>query len=218
MTALTQQYWPAVYAFLRGKGLNPTDAGEVTQDFFVQVVLGRDLFERADRAKGRLRNLILKSLQNYRRDGDRREKVRGAGRTISLEQIEREEGRLAGSISGDVEVLFERRWALGLLEEAYRRCEQHFRQVGKEGHWMIFLAHQLRPALTGGRRPSLSDICEAAGFDTPSQAASASREVRHRVQVLLPEVVAETLDDPSDLEEELENVRQLLQGTAGKVV
>ncbi len=56
LAALTVRYWPAVYAFLRGRGLGPEHASEVTQDFFVQVVVARQLFDRAKAERGRLRS------------------------------------------------------------------------------------------------------------------------------------------------------------------
>ncbi len=147
-------------------------------------------------------------------DRARAEKARGAGKTISIDEFRREESKLRGSISGDVDALFERRWAMGLIEEAYRRCEAHFRSAGKVGHWTVFFRHELHPALTATAAPPLEEVCREAGFDTPAQAASAKKEVRRRLQILLREVVAETLDDPEGVEDELDSIRQVLSGTA----
>jgi hypothetical protein len=71
--AVLAEYWRPVYYDLRRKGLGHDRAEDLTQEFFEEVVLGRDLVPRADRAKGRFRNLPLVALERYVRSVGRAE-------------------------------------------------------------------------------------------------------------------------------------------------
>ncbi len=108
--------------------------------------------------------------------------------------------------------MFDRRWAVGLIEETFRRCQSHFEATDRAGHWGLFERRELTPALTGVKPPPLAECCAAAGFETPGQAASAVQEVRRRARILLREVVAETLDEGDDVDAELDNVWCILGG------
>ena len=62
---LLKLYWKPVYCFLRRKGYDNESAKDLTQDFFHEVVLGRDLIQRADPSKGRFRSFLLTALKRY---------------------------------------------------------------------------------------------------------------------------------------------------------
>jgi RNA polymerase sigma-70 factor (ECF subfamily) len=62
---LAERYWPPVYAFLRRSGNDPEAAKDLAQDFFFEVVLGRQLFQQADPARGRFRTFLLTALRRY---------------------------------------------------------------------------------------------------------------------------------------------------------
>lgn len=221
MNELIRRYWPPVYAHLRAKGRSGEEAAEQTQAFFAEVVIGRDLFEKADQVKGKLRTYMITALNRFCVDQHRRRQARGAGITIPLEGIQREEERLrsppaepAGSPSAaDVSNrAFERRWALNLLEEALRRCEARFRGNGRAAYWELFEARVLLPQVRGQSPAPLADLAETFGFDTPAQAASAVHLVRQRSVAILREVVAETLDEDDDIDAELNLMREYLAG------
>jgi len=59
---LLERYWKPVYCYLRRRGYNNEDAKDLTQGFFQEVVLGRELIPQADRSKGRFRTFLLTSL------------------------------------------------------------------------------------------------------------------------------------------------------------
>ena len=210
MEILVNRYWPPVYAYLRARGQTRNSAAEQTQAFFVEVVFGRDLFRRADRRRGRLRSLLLASLKNYRRDQGRRRAVRGSDLTIPLEQLAREDAKLGASTDGRVDLPFERRWAMGVLEEAMRRCEAHFRAGGRAGHWELFEARVLTPAISGNEQTPLAELAGPAGFNSATLAAAAVQVVTRRIHALLREVVAETLEEGADVDAELAEVRRYL--------
>ena len=210
MATLLGRYWPPIYAYLRRTGKLQEEATELTQAFFADVVLQRGLFEHAQPHRGRLRALLLSSLKRFLRDRVRRGSARRAGMTISLEQLEREDAIAADDPSGDVQEAFERRWAMLVLEEALRRCGQHFRSTGRQRHWAAFEAYVLRPSITMSRPMPLATVAREAGFESAEAVAGALRTVRKRAMTLLREVVAETATDREDREAEYRLVVSLL--------
>jgi hypothetical protein len=207
--AIVNRYWPAVYAAVRAMGSSADQAAETTQAFFADVVIGRRLLEAADQSRGRLRSLLRTALKRYRIDMARREAVRDGGRLVPLEKFEREEQQLTRVIQGaDPDSAFDRRWAAAVLEEALVRTERHFRQTGRERHWLIFEARVVIPALRSCDPPLLGQIAPELGFRGVPEAAAAVQVVRKRAMALLREVVAETVE--GDQEAELEYVLRLL--------
>jgi len=209
LEALILRYWPAVYAHLRAAGQDRDAAAELTQAFFADVILDRDLFSKARPGRGKLRTLLLTALNRFRIDRHRRAAARGAEITIPLEALHLEDARL-GRAARDGEQVFERRWAMGLFEEALRRCESHFRESGRAAHWELFEARILRSAISGNEPGPLGEMPEAMGFASPALAAAAVQVVKRRAMALLREVVAETVDNPADVEAELADVRRFL--------
>ncbi len=212
LSVLYERYWPPVYAHLRAHRHSAEEAAGLTQDFFEDVVLRRRLLERADRSRGRLRTYVLSALENYCRDRHRRRSARQASGHLPLAALHREEGRLARPGAEGNGQVFERRWALGLLEEALRRCESHFRGGGRDAHWALFEARVLVPALGSVAPVPLVELAGATGFASPEAAAAALQTVKRRALMLLREVVAETLSDLSDADDELERVRRYILG------
>ncbi len=219
---LIDRYWPPVYAHLRSRGTDREAAAELTQAFFVDVVLERGLFEKAEQNRGKVRSLLLTALKRFQIDQHRRGEARGAGRTISLAQLQIEDARLGGASAPGSEVscatesmngtdhAFDRRWAMGIFEEALGRAESHFRKTGRDAHWELFELRVLQPAITRNEAPPLLELAQAGGFASPSLGAAAVQVVKRRVASLMREVVAETVDDTADVDEELAEVRRYL--------
>ena len=207
---LTRVYWPPVYGWLRRTGSDPDRAADLTQSFFLEVVLRRGLFDRAEISGGRLRTLILAALKRYRIDQHRRESARPDGGALSVGMLIEEETLLRQNAESDPERAFDRRWAVSVLEEALRRCERHFADGDRDCHWVAFVGHVLRPAVTQTESASYRDLAQELDFAKPRDVASAVQVVRRRVKHLLVEVVAETTTDSEDAGEELARIRELL--------
>jgi DNA-directed RNA polymerase specialized sigma24 family protein len=209
LQSLVERYWPAVYAYLRRQGHSRDSASELTQAFFSDVVVGRSLFGRADECNGRLRTLLLRSLRNFCIDQTRRARTSRTVLTLSI-TFEVEEAKLESIPCSEGEATFDRRWALSLFEEALRRCETHFRRTGRDSHWELFEQRILTPAVTGNAPAAYTAASCAAAFNTTALAAAAVQVVKRRFISLLREVVAETVENPADVEQEFLNVRNLL--------
>ncbi|TVQ54252.1 MAG: hypothetical protein EA377_05930 [Phycisphaerales bacterium] len=211
LDTLSRQYWQPIYIILRRRGFDPEAAAELTQRFFADVVFQRDLFERADEARGRLRSLLLTALTNFVADDHRQTRRHHSnGIEIQLDALQREECLLHQHTAGSPELEFERRWAIVQLEEAMHRCRQHLHEANLQRHWDAFEVAILRPAISGNAAPPQHEIAKECGFPSAAHVASALKVVRKRFRILLREVIAETVDNPDDRDAEYVRLRSVL--------
>lgn len=196
---LCERYWAPVYAYLRREGRRPEAAAELAQAFFVEVVQTRGLWDRADQSRGRLRSLLLTALQNYCRSVRRRER----SRDIAVRELAELRRSVADAPDASAaRTVFEREWGRATVGEAVRRCEAHFVRAGRSGHWRLFETCYLLPAMGHASRPEMDRAATEAGFESAAGASAALQVVRTRFRALLAEVVAETVEDPSDVADE----------------
>lgn len=193
--ALARQYLPAVYGFLLRRGVPADRAEETAQSFFVDVVLTRRLFERADSGVGRLRSLLIRALENYRVDLHRRERARPALRGLDPGVLEGVRDRLRspasrGRTAGQV---FDVEWGLGVLAEACRRCGASFLESGREGHWRVFEARHINPCGGAGLAsvPSMASLSKEHGFESEHAARAAQQVVCRRFRHVLGALLIE---------------------------
>src|SRR5262249_47503652 len=147
LAALCRAYWYPLYAFLRREVGSADRAEELTQEFFARL-LEKDFLSAVDRARGRFRSFLLACCRHFlsnQRDHDRAEK-RGGGRPpVSLDLRGADERYLREPAHGlTAERLFERRWALTLLEQTLERLGAEYRAEGKGA-----LYERLQAALVG---------------------------------------------------------------------
>jgi len=194
-------YWYPLYAFARRKGLDPEAAADLVQGFFTQLLEKRALAS-VDRAKGKFRSFLLASCSHYlcnRSDHDRAAK-RGGGRVpIAIDRLDAE-GRYHREPAHELtaERLFERQWAITLLDRTLGRLEGEMAAAGKS-----LQLEALRPALLAdAQRVPYADIAADLGLSAEAARAAASR-LRRRYRELLREEVAGTLKDPADVDDEV---------------
>lgn len=191
-----QAYWYPIYAFIRRRGVSVEDAEDLTQGFFVRL-LEKDILAAADQEKGRLRTFLLTCLRRYLADeNDRRfARKRGANVTFSLDLGGAEERYRCEPASADLtpDRLFQRRWAVTLLESALASIEAGFEQEGKGE-----LFASLRPFLGYGRTTDESYAAASARLGMPEGTLKSHvSRLRQRWREVLFEEVSKTLDDPT---------------------
>ncbi len=131
---LCRIYWRPIYSFVRRQGAGPEEAQDLTQAFFARLLERRD-FETVRRERGRLRSYLLASMKNFLSKARDREMAvkRGEGRPlISLDDLlarERVDQEPAHKLSADR--IYERRWALTLLEQVLVRLRSEYEAAGK---------------------------------------------------------------------------------------
>src|SRR3954471_10218810 len=147
LARLCRAYWYPLYAFVRRQGHGPHDAQDLTQGFFARLLEKKDL-AAVDRSKGKFRSFLLAAMKHYlANEWDRaRAQKRGGGLAlISIDDAEAE-GRYAHEAAeqSTAEQLFDRRWALTLLDQVLARLEDEMAAAGK--HAMF---NALKFSLTG---------------------------------------------------------------------
>lgn len=123
---LCRTYWWPIYSFIRRQGAGPEEAKDLTQSFFALLFERRDL-EAVRREKGRLRSFFFASLKNFLANERRCAAAakRGEGRAlISLDELlARKRADLEPPDTLSADRIFERRWALTVLEQVLGRLE-----------------------------------------------------------------------------------------------
>lgn len=191
---LCRMYWHPIYSMIRRKGYNAGDAADLTQDYFARLLDGR-LMRVADRGRGRFRTLLRTDCRYFLADEvDRRTAVkRGGGRTsISIDADGERRFLLAGRDEDDPEQMFDRVWALTLLDRAHDRlaCIEV-----KAGRTKAF--EHLQGTLTGHPRPRpYGEIAERLGMSVDAVQAAVVR-LRRRYRDALRTEIAATLKTPT---------------------
>jgi DNA-directed RNA polymerase specialized sigma24 family protein len=208
LESLCGTYWYPIYAFVRGTGRLPPEAQDLTQDFFVQL-LSKDFLQVVTPEKGRFRTFLRMALTRFlANEWDRsRAQKRGGGvahlsfdTALAEERLGREEGR---GLAPDR--LYDRSWALTLMEEVMARLEQEYRAEGKSE-----LCQQLQPHLTAERGSiDYAEVARKLGV-----AEGAARVALHRFRKRFREVfrqsIAETVSTPEEVESEMRLVLEIL--------
>jgi RNA polymerase sigma factor (sigma-70 family) len=206
---LCRTYWRPVFSFIRRQGAGPEEAEDLTQGFFALLLERRDL-ETVRREKGRLRSYLLVSLKHFLTNERYRATTikRGEGhRLVPLEALGQREGAditPADTLTADQ--IFERRWALTVLEEVLSRLRDEYSAARNAG-----LFDRLKKLLTDEPdRPSQAQIAEEFGM-TENAVKQAFHRLRRRYRELLHEQIAHTVIAPGDIEDELRHLVAVLR-------
>jgi RNA polymerase sigma factor (sigma-70 family) len=199
LVSLCEHYWYPLYAYLRRCGYPSDQAKDLTQEFFVRVLEGRYL-DRADPEKGRFRSFILTSLKFFVADqADRdRARKRGGGMVVPLEVSSGEERYQREPAHDETpERIFERRWALSLLDRVIEKLRNEFVQNGRAEHF-----ERLKIFLLGQSDAPYAAL--AREMNTSEGALKvAIHRLRKRYRELFRQEIADTVADPAEVESEL---------------
>lgn len=210
MQDLAKTYWPPVYALLRRRGLDREQAAELTQAFFSEVVVQRQLFDQADASRGALKSLIRVAVNRFVTDQHRRKNAGPSKSLLSIDQFSDEDDALRDDKHSDPDELFDRRWALAVLDEALRRCEKHFCIIGKSKHWEAFYDRIIKPSMTMQSAPSHHQVALELGLPSRDESMSFVRVVRKRVLAMIRQIISENTKDPADQQAEFDTIVRLL--------
>ena len=207
---LCRTYWRPLYGFVRRHGLGREEAQDLVQEFFARLLEHRNL-DTVRREKGRLRSYLLVSLKRFlaterhRASGVKRYQ---SGPHIPLDELlesDVTDFELAETLSADR--LYERRWALAVLEQVLGRLESEYQAAGN-----AVLFDQLKEFLVGERgRPTQAEIATDLGM-TENAVKQAFHRLRQRYRVLLREEIAHTVTAPGDIEDELRHLVYVVRG------
>jgi len=208
LSALCQKYWHPVYAFVRGRGYDPDESLDLTQTFFARLI-EKNYLASADRDRGRFRSFLLTAAKHFlANEWDRANALkRGGGqRPASLEQAQEEQWQATAAVErATPESLYERRWALLVLENVMLKLRAEFVEAGKGADFdrlSVFLEKDADSV-------SYETLAKELGVSAGSLRMSVHR-LRRRYRDLLRAEIAESVFGQEEIDEELRFLLSIL--------
>jgi len=198
---LCRTYWYPIYSYVRRRGNGPEDAEDLAQEFFARL-LDKQWLEGVEKNGSRFRSFLLSALNGFlANEYDRATAAkRGGGRQIlSLDADDAERRYALEPVTHETpERIFDRRWALTVLDRALARLKSETTVSGKARHFDL-----LSPFLS--RTPDAGEYAPmAAGLGISAGAVGvAVHRLRQRYRELVRSEIAETLSDPSRVDSEM---------------
>jgi RNA polymerase sigma factor (sigma-70 family) len=210
LAELCRAYWLPLYAYVRRRGHSREDAEDLVQAFFARF-LEKNYLDGLNAERGKFRAFLLASLKHFLAnewDKSQRQKRGGGALHLSLDWQSAEE-RLqhepADNTSPDR--IFDREWALALLEQVIARLRDECASDGKSA-----LYEQTKGFLMlGEQATSYGDAARVLGWEEGAVRVAVHR-LRKRYRELLREEIASTLSDPSQVQQELQSLQAALAG------
>jgi RNA polymerase sigma-70 factor (ECF subfamily) len=201
LSALCEAYWYPLYAYVRRRGLDPDDARDLTQGFLTSLLERRDFDDlRPDR--GRFRAFLLASLKHFlANDAARRQTLKRGGAVVLLplafDEAE-DRYRFEPVESATPETLYERRWALTLIERVLAQLRREWEAHGRAQEFDELKASLLGGAPAGG----YAAVADRLGSSEGAIRVAAHR-LRRKFQTRLRQHIAETVSDPAEIDDEI---------------
>ncbi len=204
LESLCGTYWYPLYAFLRRKGYSPDDSQDLTQDFFATLI-EKDFLKAIDPERGRFRWFMMDAIKKFAASWNAAQSAqkRGGDRKILSLEFEKGENRYQREpVDGwTAEKLFDRRWALALLDNAMSTLQEQYRATGKQRHFealKIFLTPDSSP-------PAYADVAQELDLSLTAVKVAIHR-LRDKYREVVLQQVADTLDNNELLEDEFDRL------------
>ena len=201
---LCRTYWYPLYAYVRRRGHNAHEAQDLTQEFFARFLESHALRD-VSREKGRFRSFLLAAMNHFLANEWKRGqtlKRGGAVSIISLDEAAAEERyQLEPATDLTPERIYERRWALTLLDQVLARLREEYVSAGKGT-----LFEQLKIFLSDAK--GAMSYAEAVARTGLSEAAArqAVHRMRQRYRELMRAEIAHTVSSPKEIDEEVRHL------------
>ena len=207
------RYREPVLAYLRGRGSRAEQAEDLVQDFFLHAIRC-GLFEKAEAARGRFRNLLLTALQHYAAKAHRAERAQlrhPAGGFAGADVAEIPEGVLPAD-HATPERAFLRGWAGTIVRRVLAALEAEYAGRERRAHYEIFRRLMIAPILEGTEAPAQRELAKELGL-TEKEVANRLVTTRRAYQRLLRTEVATYARTEAETEEEIRELFTLLART-----
>ncbi|HET9483570.1 MAG TPA: sigma factor [Xanthomonadales bacterium] len=200
---LCHAYRPAVLAYVRLRGYGPNDAEDLTQGFFARMV-EKEFHAAADPQRGRFRAFLLTLLKRHLINADitAARAKRGGGATHVSWEPDGAAAQVDPAADGDPERAFELAWAVTVVDRALARLRREAEAAGK-----LALFERLQDFLV--ELPDDADYARVAGEMgmRRNTLAVAVHRMRQRLRALICAELADTVEDPGQVDAELDSLR-----------
>ena len=204
LATLCRVYWYPLYAYARRRLDRPEEAQDLTQGFFAEL-LEKEFLRGVDPKRGKFRSFLLTAFKHYlskQRDKEAAQKRGGGRRPIPLDfQTGESRYLLEPADHTTAEIVYERRWALTLLDQTLTQLRDEFTKAGKQR-----LFEGLKETLTGdGTSRTYAEM--AAELDMTELAVKvAVHRLRRRYQEVIRAAIAQTVASPDEVDDELRDL------------
>jgi RNA polymerase sigma-70 factor (ECF subfamily) len=204
---MCREYHRPVFVVLRARGFAEQEAEDLTQDFFLRL-FESSAWKRAERGKGRFRSFLLGTLTHMLQHvwvSSQRQKRGGGTRIESLEAAQEKGGEAAAADEGNTEMVFDREWALRLIQSAFAKVEGEFEEAGRAEEFAV-----LRRFLPGVEVPLRYDEAARLLGKSEGLVKSMIHRLRDDYRRALRGLVARTVSAAHEVDEELAYLHQVL--------
>ena len=205
LAELCRTYWRPIFSFVRARGHSIEDAQDLTQDFFV-TILRNNWLQHADRNRGRFRSLLLRSLQNFLINAAEKTNARKRGGNVDFISWDNWIAEAPSQLSLPVHALeslpperiFDLTWATTVVEHAFQQLREECESRGK-----LWLFQALSSHLTDERdEVSYASLSAELGM-AETGVKKHLHNMRQRYRSLLRAEVAQTVENPADVDDEI---------------
>lgn len=209
---LSKTYWKPVYCYVRKKGYANEAAKDLTQSFFCEIVLGRDLLRSADPTKGRLRTFLLVALERYLASSLRhasRLKRGSQAVHVPLDGSDQAAFDVPDSLPNPDQAFYYA-WITELLDHVLAEVKQEYCGTGRQQHWEVFRLRLLEPILHNAVPLGLPEICQSIGVKNPAKASNMIETVKRRFRAVLKRHLRNLVSSDEEAEEEFREIMTYL--------
>ena len=209
LNSLLLTYLPVLEWYLgRHTGLDPHRKEDMVQGFIASKVIRQQILTRANRSRGRFRTFLLNAFQNYIRDELRRSaaarRAPPGGPPVPLDQ--------AAEVAGNYDMArqLHQAWVRQVVATAITAMEEDCSANDRNDVWQVFHLRLLNPMLSGSAPQPYGQLVKDLGLQSPSQASNLLITAKRMFSRHLRAVVQETVADPAQAEDELQELRKCL--------
>ena len=207
---VVERYQDNLVAHLSLKfGVDYPHAQDLVQGFLLERVLKGNLLSRADRGRGRFRNFLLRSIDNYAMNVLRHENAqqrRPPGGVISLDELAAREH----SINQAIDLEFDKAWAMSVMEQCCALMEAECSSTGRSHIWSVFSARLLEPMVNDASPRDYEALATELGFESRKQVMDALTTGKRMFQRVLRSLLHAQAVDSDHVEEEIRVLMEIL--------
>jgi len=200
---LCRHYWSPLNHFIRSRGYREAEAQDLTQEFLMHL-MERSALKKPDRLKGKFRSFLLGALVHFLHDERDRRLAQKRGGNVPHESVE--DDTVASNVdSGASAILFDREWALSILENALSQVQNEL-GAGDGARKLAVLQRFLPGAL---EVPTYESAAEELGLSLAALKSEVHR-LRQRFRAVVRQEIAGTVSAPHEIDEELAYLQSIL--------
>ncbi|MEO2018361.1 MAG: sigma-70 family RNA polymerase sigma factor [Fuerstiella sp.] len=209
LESLCQAYWFPLYAYVRKRVDDVEEAHDLTQAFFQQL-LAKNYLADADPERGRFRSFLITAFKHFlSKEWEKaRAEKRGGGRRVLSLDFQVGDSRISQEPACDLtaEQIYERQWAMTLLERVTDRLQHEYEEAGKGEQF-----EHLKDFIIGQYSETTYADVAAQLASTEAAMKMTAHRMRRRYREILREEIAEIVATPEDVDTEIRSLFALFQ-------